>query len=193
MKQVVIVILLLGLFNPASAHPISFSWANVTIDEGKLSVSYKIFVEDLIYYHNPPHDDNYDYEVEVLRTLSKKHGQVIIDHFGIELNNKRKLKATLIAINDGSLTSDKINVMNLMKHEIHYRFEFPFDTKTWEKLTFHQQLAQHEAGIPSITFLSVYENNVALVEDRELTLQQPITLIKGIKLSNAKIKCVCAL
>lgn len=179
MRLTVVCLFMMCLAISARSHPVSISWITGKMEHNQITISYKIFAEDLIYYHHPEHDENYDYDVDVLKSLAKIHGELILKNFRIKYNQGDFLEAKLVAINDRSLTSGKVNVMNLMKYEITYRIEFHFNTEEWKSLTFTQNLGRHKAGIPSITFLSVFENEVVLIENGELTLEQPITLIKG--------------
>lgn len=162
-------------------HPVSLSWVSGKIDGDKIAITYKILAEDLIYFHQPALDENYDFELKSLRLLTKKHGELITEYFRIKSKDGQYLEPKLIGINDRSLAGDKVNVMDLMKLDIYYRFEYHLPSDHWEELTFYQNIGSHKAALPSITFLSLYENGETLLENMELAIERPITVKPGEK------------
>lgn len=162
-------------------HPVSLSWVSGKIEGNKIAISYKILAEDLIYFHQPAYDENFDFELKTLRLLARKHGDLITKYFRIKSREDQYLKPKLIGINDQSLSGEKVNVMDLMKLDIYYRFEFQLSSSDWDELTFYQNLGSHKVAIPSITFLSFFENGEALLENMELAIERPITVKKGEK------------
>ena len=75
---------ILFIGHTAMSHPVSINWINGKIDGDRLTITYKIFAEDLVYFHQPPHDEYYNYDPEILRLLTKKHGQIITQYFRIK-------------------------------------------------------------------------------------------------------------
>lgn len=179
MKYLLVGFFLFFSIESVKSHPVSISWINAKIEQKKISITYKILAEDLIYYYNPSHDENYDYEVELLKSLAYQYADFILNHLSININNGDFLNPKLININNFSSTSETINVMDMMKYEITYRIEYSFGSTQWDKLTFFKNSGNVKATVPSITFLSVFETNISLVENWELDYEQPLILVKG--------------
>jgi len=158
------------------AHPVSLSWAHARISENTITINFRIFAEDLVYFHHPQPDEYYNYDPSVLRSLAVRHSELVREYFFIT-DNEDRLKSEIVSINDQSLNQEeKINVMDLMKYEIQFKIEYTLNDTNWKRLFVYQEFGRHGIGIPSVTFLSVYANNVALVENVEVSPGHPFTL-----------------
>ena len=152
------------------SHPISLSWAHARISGDKITINFKVLAEDLVYFHQPEHDEYYNYDVASLRDLAKKHAELVLRYFFITDNTDEILASEIVSINDQSLKDDtEINVMDLMKYEIQFKIEYTLIDKDWKNLIFHQEFGRHGIGIPSVTFLSVYSNDKPLIENIEVS------------------------
>ena len=97
----------------SKAHPVSLSWAHARISENKITINFKIFAEDLVYFHHPQPDEYYNYDANNLRSLAVRHSELVQKHFFITDKDNNLLKSEIISINDQSLNQeDKINVMD---------------------------------------------------------------------------------
>ncbi len=179
MKKVCFLITISSLFiSSVSSHPVSLNWVNMKIEQGKISIQYKILVEDLVYFHRPQPDDLYNYSSDTLRSLASKHGGLITNNFKLFDSDQIPLKANLIAINDRSIDSDKINVMDLMRYEIIYYFEYQGLPKDWTNLFIQQKMGKGSIKIPVVTFLSAEENGRVLLEYSELDDNSQFELLR---------------
>ncbi len=158
-------------------HPVSLTWANVRINGTQVSVNFKVLVEDLIYFHHPEHDGYYQYNTDTLKTLSDVHGEIIEDYFHFTDAEGELISLTMRAIDANELTGEKIAAMDLMKYSIRYQLTATLPNADWDQLTFHQEFDQHEIGIRSVTFLTAFNNGDKLVNDVEVSPDQPFTLL----------------
>jgi hypothetical protein len=177
MKKIILgIVLLVPLI--ARAHPVSISWANARISDGKIAITFTIFAEDLILFHHVEPDDLYNYESNTLRSLAKDHAFLIEKYFFIDNENANRLPNRVISVNTNSLDIEQINVMDLMKYKIHYQLVFDLEPVQWEKLVFHQEFKSAKSGIPAITFLSVFKDGVQLVDKSEVSPGSPFVLYR---------------
>ncbi|MFC2125790.1 hypothetical protein ACFLU5_13360 [Bacteroidota bacterium] len=163
-------------------HPVSINWITGKIEDNKIFITYKFLAEDLIYFHQPIHDEYFNYDSELLRQLATKHVDIILQSFHIKDSKNNYLKPEVITLNDHSITNGVINVIDLMKYDLSCRIEYKLIESEWTELTFIQNLGNHEVGIPTVSFLTIFENGDILVEDQELSTGQPISLKKGDKI-----------
>lgn len=174
--------LLIGLSDTSLAHPVSINWVNATIEGERIAVKYRILCEDLVNFYRPACDEYFNYETNELKKLGVEHGRLIQEQFQI-LQNNQVLKSKLVSVNDNSLPSTQVGVMDLMKYPIVYHLVFELNDEHWESLTFDQKLGEYKSGLPTITFFSLFDDGEILVDQRELD-SEPLVLARGEKVSN---------
>jgi hypothetical protein len=173
--------LLFLLFIPeiSRSHPVSLSWARVRVYDDHLKINFKILAEDLVLFHRPEPDSNYNYETNLLRDLSEQHKSMIAENFFVVDEKDNRLATAIVSVDHSSLEEEKIHVMDLMRYAIHYKIRIDLKIKNWEWLEFRQVLGTNGSGIPSITFLSVSGSGRDMVKKAEVTPENPFILRAG--------------
>lgn len=161
------------------SHPVSLTWANVRINGDQVSINFKVLLEDLIYFHHPEHDGYYRYSTEISKALSDVHGEIIEDYFYLTNAEGQRISLKLMAIDTKDLSEEKVDAMDLMKYSIRYQLTATLRSADWEQLIFHQEFDQHEIGIPSVTFLTAFNDGQRLVTDVAVSPGQPVTLLSS--------------
>lgn len=161
-----------------SAHPVSLNWVKMKIAGGKVAIQYKMLAEDLVYFYKPDHDGYYNYDAETLQALSKKHGQLIAEHFDIIGEDGVSLSSSLLSIDDKNLPDDQVNLMDLMKYEIIYYLSYHKVTDDWEKLYIDQKIGKATIKIPIVTFLEVEADGQLILESSQLADDSQFELLR---------------
>ena len=160
----------------SAAHPVSLSWARGSIEDDKITLSFKILAEDLVLFHKLEHNGNFDFSVDKLRTATTDHSDVVLNYFYVEEEQGHRLSTNLLHIDDSELTSEWINVMDLMKHAIIYQLEIELPHSEWELLTFYQEFSSHRKGVPAVTFLTLFKEGKAMLRDQEVSPGNPFLI-----------------
>ena len=155
------------------SHPVSLSWIKLSIHEDHLEIRYRILTEDLVMYHHPEHDGFYNYQTSELISLLPKHQELLLKNFYIKDDTGKRIQISVEDINKQQLNSQQIAVMDLMKYSVTFILHVPIDPD-WKKLSFYQEIAKHDAGIPAVSMISVYREGQTLIENHEISEGYPL-------------------
>jgi hypothetical protein len=175
MKQLLLVVGLIFTYTGLLAHPVSLNWVKLKIEDGKVSVQYRILAEDLVYFYRPEPDQYYNYSTQELKVLAKKHGDAIARHFNIIDQDENVLMGRVISVYDDSLPREPVNLMDLMKYDIVYQLAYEEVPSDWNKLFIEQGIGD---GLPVVTFLSATSESRVLLDQAELADQVRFELLR---------------
>jgi hypothetical protein len=171
----VLVIISLG-YNALKAHPVSISWISGRISDSEIVMNYRILAEDMTLYYHPSHNDQFDYSIKELEKLASSHMAFFEQFFivNVDGNSARLLKSKLV----GSTLPDKkyVNVMDLMKYEVHYQFIYEINPD-WKELSFRHLFQEIKNDLPTVCYLNLTDKKLVLVENQEIT-SEPLVVLR---------------
>jgi hypothetical protein len=126
-------------------------------------------------YHHPRHDGLYNYPTSDLISLLPNHLELLLENFFITGEDGNSLPISIRQTNKEQLDTEHIALMDLMKYSVTFVLHVPIDPD-WKELTFHQEIATHEAGIPAVSIISVYRDGQSLIENYEISEGNPLKL-----------------
>jgi len=150
----VAVVLLCVLAPVVRAHPISISWAYVTVQKSKISVRLEIMPEDLYLYHSIEATGEGYFAAADVRVAIEAHREFLLEHFVIRDSDGDRLSGRIARVEPFEMGPKGLRMTTLMEGGVVYHLEFDLESPP-ALLTIYQQFGGEQAVVPAILELRV--------------------------------------
>ncbi len=174
-RTVVLATLLLALARPAAAHPILTALESVFVDRDEVTISMRVYAEDLTVFQDLRPDDLEVISTDQVKPAAKKHADFLLDRLRLIDAAGERLEGKTVKIDDSKLTEPGYKKEQLLGIELVYTFSYALDQPP-EFLTFAQDIVAPESGFVSEVQLVVRQAGSVVEYQHALTAGEPFTL-----------------
>ena len=103
LRLMTMVVALLGVASLAVGHPVSLTTALVNVEPGRMVVELEVMAEDLIFYYEIEHDDEFYFPLDTLKAKAREHEAFLREHLHLRDGEGERFSGRLAEVDTAEL------------------------------------------------------------------------------------------